>query len=390
MKKILLGSSALVAAGLIAVPASAQLELTISGSVDVNFGVVDENGEFEIGGIPADRREYGGRTDVSLNFNTEAELDNGLRYGSRINIDDSDDNVADSIFLTGEVEDPFVRLAGRNNATGFTIDEAWIFIAGSFGEIRLGDKEGVAPNFRLTIPTVGGGAADGDWTNYVGVARPATGTGFLVGDNDSTRITYFFEWEGLTAGASYAPASGDSLLNSTNQCRLPDGSAAVGFLICTEFEDQFDVGFNYTYDFDGGSIIAGATYLTADSVDPLVHDAEGVQVGAQVSFADFTIGGFYNNSFDSGAAVGSDPDDFERWGVGVTYEVGDWGFGVNYLGVHNQAGEDGWAAGGGVSYQIAQGLSAYADLVFFEDDGLDDFDNRPDGTVFLAGVTASF
>jgi len=376
MKKILLGSSALVAAGLFAVPAAAQLELSISGSVDVNFGVVDENGSFEIDGMPVDRREYGGRTDVSLNFNAVATADNGLRYGSRINIDDSDDNVDD---------DGDSGFNNRNSATTFTIDEAWLFLSGTFGEIRLGDKEGVAPNLRLTIPTVGGGAADGDWTNYVGVGRPNTGTGFLIGDNDSTRITYFFDWEGLTAGASYAPASGDSLLNSTNQCRDTDEPN------CVDFEDQFDVGFNYTYDFDGGSIIAGATYLTADSVDPLRHDAEGVQLGAQVSFDAFTIGGFYNNSFDSGAST-ADPDisDFERYGVGATYQVGDWGFGINYLAVNNQAGEDGWAAGGGVSYAIAPGLSAYADLVFFEDDGLDDDGNRPDGTVFLAGVTASF
>lgn len=367
MKKVLLGSSALVAAGLIAVPASAQLELTISGSVDVNFGVVDENPD------PEFRREYGGRTDVTLNFNTVFTADNGLRYGSRINIDDSDDNVTCSV-----IEDD---CDVGNNATTFTIDEAWIFISGSFGEVRLGDKEGVAPNLRLTIPTVGGGAADGDWTNYVAVGRPNTGTGFLAGDNDSTRITYFFEYEGLTAGASYAPASGDSLLNSTNQSRVP---GTVGF---NDLEDQFDIGFNYVYDFDGGSVSVGATYLTADSTEPFFNDAEGVQLGASVSFASFTIGGFYNNSFDTLTPIG-DPafgSDFERWGVGATYEVGDWGFGINYLGVNDQTGEDGWAAGGGAAYTIAPGLEAYADLVFFEDDRTDD-----DGTVFLAGITASF
>ncbi len=389
MKKVLLGSSALVAAGLFAVPAAAQLELTISGSVDVNFGVVDENGEFEINGIPVDRRDYGGRTDVTLNFNTVATADNGLRYGSRINIDDSDDNVSDA-FEFDESGNPILEAAAANNATTFSIDEAWLFLSGSFGEVRLGDKEGVAPNFRLTIPTVGGGAADGDWTNYVGVSRPDTGTGFRLGDNDSTRITYFFEWEGLTAGASYAPASGDSLLNSTNQCRVTDGDVELGVLICSEFEDQFDVGANYTLDFDGGSVIVAATYLTADSVDPDIHDIEGVSLGAQVSYDAFTVGGFYVNSFDSGRRIGTTTSDFERWGVGATYQVGDWGFGINYLGVNDNNGEDGWAAGGGVAYNIAPGLQAYADLVFFEDEEPVDGDGRDDGTVFLAGITASF
>jgi len=381
MKKVLLGSSALVAAGLFAVPAAAQLELTISGSVDVNFGVVDEDGPSLVddSDVEFNRRDYGGRTDVTLNFNTVATADNGLRYGSRINIDDSDDNV----------NDDESGLETFNNATTFTIDEAWLFLSGSFGEIRLGDKEGVAPNFRLTIPTVGGGAADGDWTNYVGVGTPSTGTGFLLGDNDSARITYFFEWEGLTAGASYAPASGDSLLNSTAQCRDTDR------IFCADFEDQFDIGGNYTFDFDGGSVIVAATYLTADSVDPDRHDIEGVSLGAQVSYDAFTVGGFYVNSFDSGAPVGDDVEDFQRWGVGATYQVGDWGFGINYLGSSDFDGEDGWAAGGGVSYNIAPGLQAYADLVFFEDESTAPESpglraESDDGTVFLAGITASF
>lgn len=378
MKKVLLGSSALVAAGLFAVPAAAQLELTISGSVDVNFGVVDENLN-DPEGDPLNRRDYGGRTDVTLNFNTEGFADNGLRYGSRINIDDSDDNVGD--------DDNEINTF--NNATSFQIDEAFVFLAGTFGQLRLGDKEGVAPDLRLTIPTIGGGAADGDWDNYVGIGTPDTGTGFLLGDNDSTRITYFFEWEGLTAGASYAPASGDSLLNSTNQCRDTD------LFACVDFEDQFDIGANYTFDFDGGSVIVAATYLTADSVDPERHDVEGVSLGAQVSYDAFTIGGFYVNSFESGADVDEDNDDFQRWGIGATYQVGDWGFGVNYLGFSDFDGEDGWAAGGGVSYNIAPGLQAYADLVFFEDeqtapDGGGPSRDADDGTVFLAGITASF
>ncbi|MEM8587038.1 MAG: porin [Pseudomonadota bacterium] len=380
MKKVLLGSSALVAAGLFAVPAAAQLELTISGSVDVNFGVVDEDGPSLVDAedVEFNRRDYGGRTDVTLNFNTVATADNGLRYGSRINIDDSDDNVSSD----GSID-------SFNNASTFTIDEAWLFLSGSFGEIRLGDKEGVAPNFRLTIPTVGGGAADGDWDNYVGVGTPETGTGFLLGDNDSARITYFFEWEGLTAGASYAPASGDSLLNSTAQCRDTD------VIFCADFEDQFDIGANYTFDFDGGSVIVAATYLTADSVSAEREDIEGVSLGAQVAYDAFTIGGFYVNSFDSGAPVDDDVDDFQRWGVGATYQVGDWGFGVNYLGSSNFDGEDGWAAGGGVSYNIAPGLQAYADLVFFENeatapDGVGPRLEADDGTVFLAGITASF
>ena len=68
MKKVLLGSTALVAASLMAGPAFAQLELSISGSVDVHAGWASED-------LDDDRRAYGITTDTTLNFDANGVAD---------------------------------------------------------------------------------------------------------------------------------------------------------------------------------------------------------------------------------------------------------------------------------------------------------------------------
>ena len=142
MKKVLLGSTALVAAGLMAGPAFAQLELSISGSVDVHAGWASED-------LDTDRREYGITTDTTLNFNADGVADNGLEYGSRINVDDE-------------------NIGGDQT---FEIDETWLFVSGTFGEVRLGATDPAASELRFAIPTVGNGQADGDFGRYVGGNR---------------------------------------------------------------------------------------------------------------------------------------------------------------------------------------------------------------------------
>ncbi len=134
MKKVLLGSTALVAAGLVAGPAFAQLELSISGSVDYHFGIADED-------LDTDKRSYGNTTDTTLNFNADGVADNGLEYGTRINVDD--------------------------NSDAFKIDETYVFVRGTFGRIQLGERDPIASLLRFAVPAVGNGQADGDFGRYV-------------------------------------------------------------------------------------------------------------------------------------------------------------------------------------------------------------------------------
>ena len=174
MKKVLLGSTALVAAGLMAGPAFAQLELSISGSIDMHAGYASED-------LDSGREEYGITTDTTLNFNADGVADNGLEYGTRLNIDDSGDE--------------------------FRIDETYVLLRGTFGEVRLGQDDPAASTLRFAVPAVGNGQADGDFGRYIDRSNTNIyGTDF-VHSNDSNKIIYIGSFGDFQVGGSFTPSS---------------------------------------------------------------------------------------------------------------------------------------------------------------------------------------
>lgn len=351
MKKVLLGSTALVAAGLMAGPAFAQLELSISGSVDVHAGYVSEDAD-------DDRNEYGITTDTTLNFNADGVADNGLEYGSRINVDDSGDE--------------------------FRIDETWVFMSGTFGEVRFGSTDPAASELRFAIPTVGNGQADGDFGRYTASGSNAADT-FIFGtdfahSNDAAKIVYIGEFGDFTVGASFTPsdnavASDPDLGESTNDLR-----------------DTISIGGNYQGEFNNVSVgvSAGANFGELGETSATSGgDHTEYGFGAEVGFGAITVGGFWITS-EQENATGGDNVDRDRFGLGATFSTGPWSFGANALLAEddNSDAED-TVYGVGVEYSLADGLTPYADLVFFDND-LAGSASDNDGTVFLVGVTASF
>jgi predicted porin len=338
MKKLLLGSTALVAFGLMAAPASAQVELTITGNVDAQFGWGDDD-------FDDDQRDYGGTTDTTLNVNAEGVADNGLRYGARINIDDG---VTDG-------------------NSSFLIDETWVFVAGDWGQVRLGEKEGQASNLRFAVPSVGNGQADGDFGRYINDFG-IFGTDF-IDSGDDAKVSYIGEFGAFTFGASYSPTTGQQLSNPG----LPDNDPG-------QFEDIFSVGANYNGDWDTFKFGVSGGFVTG-SAEADEEDLTEYGVGGQVGFGPFLVGGFWINS-DGGAV-----DDRDRFGLGATFSAGPWSFGLNALWASSDDQDD-QVYGAGLAFDIAPGLQAYADFVLFEYDVDAGADN--DGTVILTGLTASF
>ncbi|MGP1394011.1 MAG: porin [Inquilinaceae bacterium] len=345
MKKVLLGSTALVAFGLMAAPASAQLELAITGSVDVHFGYGDDD-------FDANERDYGGTTDTILNFNADGVADNGLSYGGRINVDDSGNE--------------------------FRIDETWVYLSGNWGEVRLGAKEGQAQNLRLTMPTTGNGQTDGDFGRYIQEVNNQEGLSFLD-EQDDTKISYIGNFADFTFGVSYSPTTGAN--DSGANPQLSDDDAG-------EFENVFSAGANYQGDFGAATFGVSAGIASGDAELGSEEDLFEYGFGAEVGYAGFTFGGFYINS------EGGTIEDRDRYGLGVSWGAGPWGFAVNGMyaeadlaGAGNER-ED-YSVGAGLSYVVAPGLTAYGDLVYFDYDG-DGTAADNEGYVGLVGVTAAF
>ena len=377
MRSLLLGSTALFAFGLMASHANAQVQLNISGSIDAQFGIVDQDQD-------DDRRSFGGTTDSNVRFDVTGLADNGLEYGARLDLDD--EIGTDS--------------AGNEDEGFLEIDEAYIFVGGDWGEVRLGEKEGQASNLRISVVTVGNGQVDGDFDRYINGGADNVDIDFFS-EGDEARISYIGELEigpgALQLGLSYAPTSENGQLLDNPALEDNDG----------DFENIWDFAVNYTAEFDGGFTFGVSGGLVIGDSEPsgTVEREDLLEwgVGLLVGFDAFTATGFYIDAGDSGyldnagAAVA---DDQIRYGASAAYEAGPWGVAISWIryeGDPNDVGDTPSGAGeieedviaGGVAYQLAPGLEAYADVAWFDSENQSG-GTINDGVVGLAGIIVSF
>jgi predicted porin len=120
-------------------------------------------------------------------------------------------------------------------------------------------------------------------------------------------------------------------------------------------------------------------------------------VGAQVSYAGFTVGGHYS---DAGDTLRTKGDELSHWQLGVSYAVGPWAVAANYsrtetdFGARNTKDATDFMWGVGGAYQLAPGLSLQADVAFFEIEspvsGLKSGQTKNDGTVFTFRTRLDF
>ena len=185
-KKVLLGSTAIVGAGMLltANPAHAQLEVTLSGYTE--FGVIlAEDDAINPGvGPGTGDRGYDFFMDNEVFVVAEGTDDaTGIIYGSRAEIEVSSGSVGDNVFA----------------------DEVLLFFSGAFGRFELGRDDGAADVMMLGAASVaaGTGGIDGD--------LPINLTGENIFDSgDAEKITYFTpRGAGFQVGASYNPDSGE-------------------------------------------------------------------------------------------------------------------------------------------------------------------------------------
>ncbi len=386
MKKLLLATSALVGLAVLAEPAAAQVTVTLGGSL--RFGAVwyddDESAaETAAGGL----REFEFYTNTEIVVRADGKADNGLTYGAYIEME------ADQ---RGDVDN------------GDSSDEVNLYVAGGWGRIELGDQDGVSDVFggSITAPSgYGTGGWDGDW-GQAGVRNSLSGGNtvrefatnssveFTTPKNpdsgDSTKITYYTpNFAGFQAGVSYVPQNGSEGQN-VNRFERTGG-----------FQDFIEAGVRYSGAFAGATVNVGATGTWAEGTAPLaggaaIEDLFAYQVGAQVGYAGFLVGGSYMNAADSGLAPGAFDDDNEVWAAGVQYTTGPIVVGVSYLSGEHEgstavAANDEYEAWYiGATYTIAPGFTTGLDVVLFESDEEQGtaFDNE--GTIVLLSTRVAF
>lgn len=342
MKKVLLGSTALVAAGMITGAAAAQ-EVSFSGSVEFALGFVDQDAVTD--------RDYDVRNKGEFVIDVRDVADNGIEYGARMDLDD----VATD--------------------TKVDVDETWVFLRGGFGQVTLGDDDNAGDDLNVGVPTAGTGGFDGNWSDFATGALGITTTN-AENDGDATKIKYSSpDFQGVQAGISFAP---DSESPGETPDLTNDG----------DFSDVISIGGRYEGDFGNVGLLVGGAFQTGDGA-PGLEDLSAWDIGAVVTFGPAAFGAQYIDDGDSGAPIGSNVE-FSAFSVGATYSTGPWTFGADWFSgeIDTPVGditED--VLGLTASYTVAAGLGVDADFVFFDDEagGV-----SSDGTVFVVRTKVSF
>lgn len=363
MKKLLLGTSALVGALVYSNAAQAQLEITIGGNVDFTAGFVQED---DVVGI--DRRKSTFMNESDILFDVGGITDNGLEYGARIDLEADINEDAD-----GE---------------GLNASETSIFLSGDFGRVVLGGAIGAEETMRRDGSTIayGNGGIDGNWYHFITWpamsdfnVRPGLRLAHGEQDQDgiysnATKITYFTpSLYGFQLGVSYTPDVGDR------------GQTFSG-KFSGDAEEVISAGL--TFDYDINDINLGLSILgeTGDAESDLTNNVSDWGAGATISFRGLSFGaGYYDweNSFDLEGA------DSHSWNLGVSYDNEAWAASLGYLQAERFDNETRLLSISG-EYRLGAGLTPFAEINLFDLDVDNPAIHDNDGEVYLIGTRLTF
>jgi len=310
MKKILYGTSALVAAGLLSsspVLAADPINLGLGGNFAFAFGWVNEDSG--IGQPGLNDRDHAFAQSSEVHFSGSTTLDNGVK-------------VTAVIELEGE-------------SAGDNIDENFIrFSSDAWGSIELGGRDGAASKMLTLGPLV-------DFNHIVGAAE-FTYINFGSNDiffiapagrgSDSYKVTYYTpDISGFQLGISYEPEPGldngaqsNAVAPDTTTAAV-DGATGETVELGIRYKNTFgDVAFQVS-----GLYANGSQDGTAGAAD-FLDDNTSWNIGVNFSFGAIAIGGAY----DSKETNSSDRDvrevDNNSYRLAATYKTGAWVLGVGY------------------------------------------------------------
>jgi len=364
MKKVLYGTTALVAAGLVAGEASAAsgLKLGITGfyrnAIGGSFGnspttqhggtgpLAQGTGVTTSGLGNFDRQAVSMRQEIRINFTGQTTLDNGITVGVLVGL--NGENVAKSGSTT-------------------QVNRAYADFSGKFGLVRVGeansalvtdcvvDPGNVTSNFGVnspnesfsdvgyaqarnpTVPFANVSNSPGGYFSTFGVAPMGSiGTCFGI-EGKGNKIMYFSpSFGGLTFGVSFTPTGGQrraggGLSYGTDVTAPGPGNAGNNIL---------SVGVDYTHDFGGWNLTAGGggewaftQYTAAGTAQSGSSKPAWYQAGVQIGIGHFAFGAsgaYYQNYAHAGYASTTATSQDDGWVVsgGASYTIDAWSFGL--------------------------------------------------------------
>jgi outer membrane protein OmpU len=416
MKKVILGTTALVAASALtagSASAAEKIKLNVGGYLQTSFVAASYD---EPTGV-ASRLPTNIRHEGEVFFSGKTTLDNGLEFGVNI------------------------QLEARQSTD--QVDETYMWVEGSFGRVNVGSEDSASYLMHYSSPSpvpAWGLSSPNANAAFGGGLTPSTLTNEL-GDTD--KLTYFTpRFSGFQLGASYTPDARWQTGTGANSPYAPNQAEGDG-------DEAYSVSANYNNKFDAVSIKAsvgfqtitrsdtaragtstttfavtsadvtgttaattGATTTTTAitstasgtagvfntstvvSTSTAIDDTDEFDAGLTVGFGGFSIGAAYKYTDNDSGVKGTERDDFN---VGVTYGQGPWKIGVQYAGVRletsaataNEGDIDAVVVGG--QYVLGPGITAFGGVQFWEADGTAVSSTLGENaTVFFVGTSLSF
>jgi outer membrane protein OmpU len=327
MKKALIGTSALIAVGLLTAQgaqAADRISLGVGGNYRVLGGYVnqdDGNGQSVAGA-----RDHGIGADGQIQFRGSTTLDNGIEVGVQVDLE--------AQTVTDQIDEHYI----------------WIENTDVWGRIEMGDRDGADNKMNVLAPFVFGSAIVGVQTIQLASAPGTPGASSFGSTNsaqvpvvvpglsgDSTKITYYTpRFSGVQLGISYTPENSENLGPNfgTPAAGTDNGGATLSEIL--------EVAGNWNGKLGQASVRASASYAKANAEDTAAaprNDRDEWTMAASASMMGWAFGAQYQNGETQGGALiaNQQRDDIE-WRAGLTYSTGPWLLGLEYA---NRSVEDG-------------------------------------------------
>ena len=367
-KNLLLGSTALVGAGLLqmGLPGTAgAAEVLPGGALDVT---ISGFARFLATGGDLDAQRNNDTTTTGLDFRNDTEVHVILRGKHD---------------ATGMEYGGTVEFEADTNRTDNT-DETWLFVRGGFGEARFGDEDGAVDNSAIGAYTIAAstGGIDGTVVDVLAISpvRPTN-------SNDATKIRYYTpSFGGFQLGVSYTP-NADIGVDPTNSFAAVSGDTLANKDV--ELGDWVEGAAVYKGAFGGVGVQASLVGSIADIKDEAAlggDDGWAWYGGAALDLFGFKVaGGFGDEEFGS----------LEKtyFNAGGAVKLGPANVSINYGQIINS---EGYAADEpyniilGADVGPMPGLIVGAELLYFDNDIEDPVSDDDDGWVYLGTIRLAF
>jgi len=418
MRKILLGTTAVVSLALAAPAAFAQTAapapslagaggptIRLGGYFDFSYGVVSDSAD-KAGGTGG--RAAGSQSRATTDFRNDAEIflyvdgraANGLQYGAVFELQ------MDNMAATG-------------SGQGVDFDEMYGFVKGAWGELRFGAEDGAAGLMQVRPPTVLGLGTSADWDEFLPAGNQIIAS--FQDNADATKIIYMSpQFSGFDFGFSYAANRFEGERADTNT------SATVFQRDNTGVTNELTAAIRYRGTLGGVGVQASLSGMSAESAK---QAAGGAALATRERSIKAYHAGLALNGLMPGLAIGID----YHWGnyrgapgttalnegvdgstqivLGATYTVGALAIGAQYgNAVQSNGGtrDDRTQTyiGAGLAYTFAPGMAFFASYNVLSDENVPtaaptnagatlttygaNLDNKRDISVALAGVRLAF